>query len=88
MVEQIDKVPTAAEPGKVMTEAEYARKYRPYQPLPEGESVPAMSELWAYANRKYSRYSSYAWGGVIVVGGVAYLLGQQFGTKKEKKEDV
>jgi len=86
MTEKAEKVPTAAEPGAVMTEAEYARKYKPYRPLPEGETIPSMAELWAYANRKYSRYSGYAWGGVILVGGVAFLMGQQFGPKHQKEE--
>jgi len=70
-----------------MTEAEYARKYKPFKPLPEGEKMPTMSSMWTHANRKYGRYTGYAWGGVCLVGGVGFLLGQ-LGGKKVDKEDV
>ena len=52
--------------------SEYARANRPYAPLPEGESAPTMAQLWAYAHRRYARFQGYAWGGVVIVGAVAW----------------
>ena len=53
--------------------AEYERLNKPYAPLPPSETAPTMSQLWAYAHRRYGRYQGYAWGGVLLTGALAYV---------------
>ena len=38
------------------------------------ERIPTIGEQWAYAARRYSKYQGYAWSGVVLVGGLAYLM--------------
>ena len=38
------------------------------------ERIPTLGEQWAYAARRYSKYQGYAWSGVVLVGGLAYLM--------------
>ena len=58
---------------KAASAAEYERLNKPYAPLPPGETAPTMSQLWAYAHRRYGRYQGYAWGGVLLTGALAYV---------------
>lgn len=51
----------------------YERRNPPFRALADGEATPTMAELWKYAHRRYSRYQGYAWGGVVVVGALAYF---------------
>jgi len=53
--------------------------------LPKGESAPTMAELWAYAHRRYARFQGYAWGGVVVVGAVAWGASRIAGAGDRKK---
>ena len=60
-----------SEMSKVGGASEYERRHRPYakpRTLP-----PSLAEQWAYAARRYSKYQGYAWTGVVVVAGAAYL---------------
>ena len=54
------------------TSAAYERENRPYAPLPKEKSTPTMAQLWAYAHRRYARFQGYAWGGVVIVGGIVW----------------
>ena len=65
--------------------SEYARANRPNAPLPEGESVPTMAQLWAYAHRRYARFQGYAWGGVVIVGAAAWGASRVLGAEDRKK---
>jgi hypothetical protein len=60
--------------ARTQTTAQYAKVHKPFSPLPKGEGVPPMSELWAHAMRRYGRFQGYAWGGVLATGAVAYGL--------------
>ena len=66
--------------------SEYARANRPYAPLPEGESAPTMAQLWAYAQRRYARFQGYAWGGVVIVGAVAWGASRVMGAGEVRKK--
>ena len=66
--------------------SEYARANRPYAPLPEGESAPTMAQLWAYAHRRYARFQGYAWGGVVIVGAVAWGASRVMGAGEGRKK--
>jgi len=66
--------------------SEYARANRPYAPLPEGESAPTMAQLWAYAHRRYARFQGYAWGGVVIVGAVAWGASRVAGAGEGRKK--
>ena len=68
--------------------SEYARANRPYAPLPEGESAPTMAQLWAYAHRRYARFQGYAWGGVVIVGAVAWGASRVMGAEPPRLSAV
>mmetsp|Transcript_4349 Transcript_4349/g.5812 ORF Transcript_4349/g.5812 Transcript_4349/m.5812 type:complete len:112 (-) Transcript_4349:295-630(-) len=70
--------------GKERTATQYAKTNPTYMPLLGGEKIPSMAQLWAYANRRYSKYSGYAWGGVAAVGGFVFLI-KQFVTEPKKE---
>ena len=55
-------------------------------PLPEGESAPTMAQLWAYAHRRYARFQGYAWGGVVIVGAVAWGASRVMGAGEVRKK--
>jgi len=46
-------------------------KHKPFSPLPEGEAIPSMGELWAHAHRKYGRFQGYAMFAGIATAGLA-----------------
>ena len=49
-----------------------------------------MAQLWAYAHRRYARFQGYAWGGVVIVGAVAWGASRVMGAGegRKKREDA
>mmetsp|Transcript_12917 Transcript_12917/g.33467 ORF Transcript_12917/g.33467 Transcript_12917/m.33467 type:complete len:100 (-) Transcript_12917:2-301(-) len=67
---------------KVMTAQEYERANKPFRA--PTERVPTIGEQWAYAARRYSKYQGYAWSGVALVAGLAFVASY---ITDEKRED-
>ena len=45
-----------------------------------------MAQLWAYAHRRYARFQGYAWGGVVIVGAVAWGASRVMGAGEGRKK--
>lgn len=45
-----------------------------------------MAQLWAYAHRRYARFQGYAWGGVVIVGAVAWGASRVMGAGEVRKK--
>lgn len=60
--------------AKEASASEHEQTHPPYRPLRQGEEIPSMQELWAYASRRYGRFQGYAFASALAVGASIFML--------------